>query len=144
MDYNLSADGLVAFNHGIARLGLTDMSTMDQGSTCTLSTDVCAYDGPYESTGAGGQSAVWWQTHVGLAKCDRTSSVPNACDRWHIFFDEDSMDGLSTDQLKSLGCHEVGHTVGLKHAGGHGCMISGISTVEFFLAHNIDHINGKY
>lgn len=139
----ISNDTQVAANHGLARLSATDMSIAVDNS-CVSATDVCVYDGYY--TGS------WWAAHYGRAACAVVGSGSN-CDRWTVEFNQNFTESYSVDKLKKAGCHELGHTVGLKHYDDYalfneyGCMWESINASKMtdgYSLHDRTHINGRY
>ncbi len=76
---------------------------------------------------------------------------------WHVIFDPASLD-LEDFELRSLACHEMGHTVGLTHPAleRHGwlvtdrrfaCMRLGNDMDPwdpYLRTHNVSHINSHY
>ncbi|MCU1496255.1 MAG: hypothetical protein JWM47_208 [Acidimicrobiales bacterium] len=50
-----------------------------------------------------------------IGKADCRVWRRHRCDHWHVYFDGGQIAGLSQPLLKSLACHETGHTVGLTH-----------------------------
>lgn len=137
---NMTSNGAEAMNWGIGKIGATQMST--EYLSCGTGVDACGYDGSYESSGAGGESASWWNTHLGLARCFQSVSSTR-CGEWNVYFDTADIPNLSLARRRSLGCHELGHTVGLEHRNG-GCMQNPISTNLSYSSHSLGHVNGRY
>jgi len=90
----------------------------------------------------------------GLASCQTNGS--HICNHWHVIFDGDDLEWLTAPFQKQVACHEVGHTVGLKHSDvdSHGwalndarfaCML-GVGSTPYALvgAHNVGHIHNYY
>jgi hypothetical protein len=93
--------------------------------------DVAAY---LRDLGAGGP--------VGVENCiDQSGSI---CHHWHVRFN--SAYTYNPTSRKHIGCHEFGHTLGLKHyADSHvtnSCMKEASSWD--FSVHDVNHINGYY
>lgn len=144
---SLTANGVTAANWGITELDLsTDIDTYNDG-TCKSGTDICFYDANYETT-PWVKSVAWWQNHSGLAHCNRAVGLfglGNRCDRWYVLFNTADMSGFDTSLLRSLGCHEVGHTVGLKHTGDtDSCMQTPLTSTTRLSQHDRNHINLRY
>lgn len=90
-----------------------------------------------------------------LTDCkDTVAGQPTKCDHWHVTFDPDELVLHSAAFLKSVACHETGHTVGLWHqpyTGGSGmvdsdwqCMRSDLNFPTNVGAHNVGHVNWWY
>lgn len=146
---NLTTDGTTAANWGVTELNSrTDMSTFNDG-TCKSNTDICFYDADYKAY-PWIQSVSWWATHNGLAHCNRASGVfglGNRCQRWYVLFDIASMNGMTTSEIQELGCHEVGHTVGLKHTSNDAsCMKTDAAgrSSKTLSGHDIAHVNNRH
>ena len=146
---SLTTGGTTAANWGVTELNSsTEVDTFNDG-TCKSHTDICFYDGNYE-TAPWIESVAWWEGHNGLAHCNRTDNLfglNGQCDRWYVLFDTADMDTMTTTELWALGCHEVGHTVGLKHTSDtESCMIakSNERTSDGLSQHDIDHVDTRY
>lgn len=139
---NLLSDASRAVSWGMGRIDATDMNASVQ-SSCGSYTDVCAFDGDYESSGVGGYSASWWDTHYGLAKCYLYKSG-SVCETWNVFFDTNDLGPYGTTFERTAGCHELGHTTGLEHRQSDSCMRQQISSYTSFNTHDKNHINGSY
>lgn len=146
---DLTTDGATAANWGVTELdSSTDIDTFNDG-TCKSHTDICFYDGNYETT-PWIKSAAWWKGSNGLAHCNRTANLfglNGKCDRWYVLFDIADMDDMTTSELWGLGCHEVGHTVGLKHTSDtDSCMMTEADgrTSDALSQHDIDHVDLRY
>jgi hypothetical protein len=78
-----------------------------------------------------------------------TNILQNACDHAHIKFETGARNNGTawTDTYQvGLACHEIGHSVGLRHGVGdstYQCMTSTPAT-KFLGAHNVAHINSYY
>lgn len=132
---------VTAANWGRNRVNNTDMNTYWDGA-CYSGTDVCVYDANY--------SGSWWSTHYGKATCVKTMSG-GKCDKFQLQFDTGNLSGYSTTKLRRAGCHEWGHTTGLKHfdsvGGSSSCMWSNINNANqssYYSYHDIMHVNGRY
>ena len=84
-------------------------------------------DCPEDNTGTGGAGSTRWCRGQIL--------------RYNGWFDGTSYDTLSW--RRSVACHELGHTVGLRHAVGD-CMTTGATPHTFLSSHSEGHINGYY
>ena len=146
---NLTTDGTTAANWGVTELNSsTEIDTFNDG-TCKSHTDICFYDGNYETT-PWIKSAAWWEGYNGLAYCNRNDNLGGLngqCDRWYVLFDIADMNNMTTSELWELGCHEVGHTVGLKHTSDtNSCMMTDADgrTSNVLSQHDIDHVDTRY
>ena len=103
----------------------------------------------------------WYQVdnlpgYYALTSCE-VGNGTHRCKHWHVTFDPDN-GSLSDAELRSLACHETGHTVGLMHPqiqshgwsygdARFGCMrTSGFMDPwdPFLRGHNVRHINNFY
>jgi hypothetical protein len=135
-----------AANYAIARYDATDMrvyrdendsvpdvwiSDYDYGETPWVAIARC----PTNNTGTGGSHPNRW--------CRGQQNIHNAWYYWHDsgYFDTDW-------QRQVVTCHELGHTVGLRHNTTYrdSCMWTAVweSTKNGLHAHDIAHINAKY
>ncbi|MDE0607075.1 MAG: hypothetical protein OXH78_07975 [Acidimicrobiaceae bacterium] len=65
----------------------------------------------------------------------------NRCDRAYVRISS-NRSTLPTDQRRKTICHEIGHTTGATHHDvDWGCMLSGSSTAETYVAHTRDHMD---
>jgi hypothetical protein len=117
----------------------------------TSQTDVILHDDDYDTRTCGLQ----WRTSstattgiVGLSECRSLSG--SKCQQFYVYFDTDYMGPKSLAQERWLACHELGHTVGLKHQYAPEyrptCMhddpnVSNPSTLH---AHDITHLTSSY
>lgn len=103
--------------------------------------DVRVWDEPYGNTG--------W---LGIVECPTNNtgtggSHPNRWCRGQILRYNASYAGsLDTEgERRSVACHEIGHTVGLRHtAVADSCMSNGVLFPTALNAHDISHINSQY
>lgn len=109
---------------------------------CVSTTDVCVYDANYTGT--------FWNTHYGRAVCVVASGT-DRCDRFAIEYDTSWLSGYDLTKLRRAGCHEFGHTTGLKHPDGihsaASCMFSSITNPSqsiYYSTSDLAHVNGKY
>ncbi len=81
-------------------------------------TDAVILDEDYRGT-VPGTTWTWDQignNTTGQARCVKWGNpFPGVCDRFDVRFDLDDTLGMSANGRKALGCHEIGHTVGLAH-----------------------------
>lgn len=73
------------------------------------------------------------------------------CEQFAVMFDTSNLSTWGSTKLKKGGCHELGHTTGLKHADGKhnilGCMWQNIghSKMRSYLSSaDKSHVNGRY
>lgn len=144
VDVNLTPAGSSQFQFGLQRLNATVINTSDDGPTCKTSTDVCGYDGNYTVYGGAGETAAFWADTVAAAICWKGVLFSgDKCDRWGVYFNEWFHPLMNANQELAVGCHELGHTVGLDH-GPRKCMHADPGTMKFLGPHNKEHINGRY
>lgn len=89
---------VIARNQGYAQLDLTDIDTQ-----YCAGDDIWVQDYTYGSTG-------WF----GQAWCD-DQTLTGRCDVYIVQFNESTYGSLTNSMLKSLGCHEFGHTGSVGH-----------------------------
>lgn len=89
---------VTARNQGVAQLSRGDINA----SYCS-GDDIWVQDYTYGSTGWYGQT--WCDNHTASLRCDI----------YIVQFDESYYPQLTTSQLRSLGCHEFGHTGSVGH-----------------------------
>jgi hypothetical protein len=121
---------VTARNQGVAQLDRTDIDAQ----YCT-GDDIWVQDYTYGNTG--------WYGHTW---CD-DQTLSGRCDIYITQFNESYYLGLSTSQLRSLGCHEFGHTGSIGHrfsstdGDNNSCMRSDIWP-EAYDTHDLNAING--
>ncbi len=142
-DVNLTSWGINSQSGATSALSPTRYTAADHGS-CQSATDVCFYDGYYEDGGPHA-SAAWWQSHSGKYDCTKeyTSTL---LDKAHLHFDLDDIaaSGYTTARRRALGCHEMGHSLGLEHRSfTSGCMYDGnLSSVpDDYSSHSLGHVD---
>ena len=91
----------------------------------------------------GGDDAFW----------DCRVYVGRVCKHAHVTFDGSRVASNSDDELKSLACHEIGHSVGLLHGEFHrhedpehtdyACMTK-LPSSSLMGLHNVRHVNAHY
>lgn len=80
---------------------------------------------------------------LGVTFCNKWTQIPGICAGFHVVLNADLL--TSTSYRQKTACHEVGHSVGLSHGPTYGgCMISGLSTINYYSSHHVDHINNYY
>lgn len=114
-----------------ARAHLTIVTDMSASLVTYHDADVAMYD---QNDGDAG--------YYGYSQCV-TFASSTVCSHWHVVFNQ--FYPTNVDKRKSIACHEVGHTVGLKD---YNVYSSCMHDDEFFpltySSHDISHINGKY
>lgn len=95
--------------------------------------DVANYDGNYTA-----------ETWYGITSCVTTLPA-SKCDHWHIQYNLKYID--TANEAFHTACHELGHSVGLKHrppgeTANLGCMDQ--PSDNYLGTHNYNHINGWY
>lgn len=81
--------------------------------------------------------------NLGLSYCNEWTNTPGICAGFHVLLNADFL--TSTSYRQKTACHEVGHTVGLSHGQAYGgCMITGLSTLNYYSEHHVAHINNYY
>lgn len=135
--------------------GLHDNATfamqqsLDADTDATVEHQACDYTAP-------GTDVVWLDADLpGSTRGQSVCFVFNTngrCDRNHVTLDPAQLN-LSADpqgNRTKTACHEVGHTVGLRHGPGGGdgrfddCMVSGESTLVRYSSHHRGHINAYF
>lgn len=105
---------------------------------------------------------VWYEVdtlpgYYGLTSCEGGNGT-HFCTHWHVTFNPDNGDQLIDNELRSLACHETGHTVGLMHPeiNSHGYSIAdarfacmrtagNMNPWDIYLGqHNVSHIDNFY
>jgi hypothetical protein len=76
-----------------------------------------------------------------LAECT-TVNGSNACGQFGLRYDTSDTNGFTAQRRESLACHELAHTVGLRHRAG-GCLVSDASAAHL-TTHDVNHINNNY
>lgn len=135
------------------RVDPTDMNVANESSQASSTTDVVFMDGNY-TTYCG---YVWANAGdvVGLAQCVAIVSSTNRCERFDVRFDTSFTNGATTAQSRLIACHEIGHTLGLKHRENglpgalpqYGCMpaVLDISSPEYtYTGHDDIHIDANF
>ncbi len=117
-------------NSAIRSMEYLESSTDFEGGslqTCNSGTDI--YFQRYNTTEYRGQYECF----------DRGGG--NRCDRAHVRISSNRSKLPAAQRRKTI-CHEVGHTAGAEHHDSDwGCMVSGSSTAETYVAHTRDHMN---
>jgi hypothetical protein len=127
---SITAGSVTARNQGFAQLDRTDIDTQ----YCT-GDDIWVQDNTYGRTGWAGQ------TH-----CD-DETLTGRCDIYIVKFNESYYVGTPTAGLRSLGCHEFGHTGSINHryastdSDNNSCMRDAVSGNQTYDAHDINAIN---
>lgn len=138
---SLSSDGQTAANWGMSRVAATDNMSKLKLSSCVIFTDVCYRDGYYEVAGNGIYTATQWETFLGVYVCEANFFV--TCLQASIYFDESDIHTMTTNALRSLGCHETGHSLGVGHGASGSWSASGSSAL-YWDSHDLNNINGYY
>lgn len=98
------------------------------------SADVAMY---FENEGAGGGDAFVYCV-------DEVPGRPNQCAHWHLVVNS-YFGHAEGDERKSIMCHELGHTVGLKDTTpSTTCMREGSVYPLHFDSHDVSQINSHY
>lgn len=127
------------------RLDPTDLTTSTPSSASNA--DIIVYDGYYTEIcgetmySAGGD-------YVGFANCTTKHTAgqyQGRCNVHEVFIDQKFVDDRGTTTERVLLCHELGHTLSLKHTSSTtSCMASLIGSVTSYSTHDIAHINSAY
>lgn len=125
-----------AVQHGVAQI---DRSDMDARLSC--SGDVEVYDAYYGTSGD-------WNDAAAKVNCEVWTDTYPVCDIFRVRYNLSYFANYSSDMVKSGGCHEFGHTAGLKHRTDanddydNSCMWAELSGGRRnFDSHDIDAIN---
>ena len=138
----LRSDGAQATNQARNdNLNPTAVNTVDDSSS-NADTDAVVYS-QYYTTFCG----IDWSSSAGFTMCVSTNPA-NECERHEIRYNEAALDQLSDSNDKSLACHELGHSVGLKHRQvdgevGNGCMDNN-HWYGGYTGHDEDHLSAHY
>ncbi len=145
----LSASMAAAVSNIIANQVIpTDLTVNGELATPDSSTDVVYMENDYTGTFCGTYT---WHSDadpggkvIGLTQCMSLSGA--RCQRFDIYLDRSWEDGVNDALRRHLACHETGHSLGLKHAGGSNpdsCM--NLPALEAYSGHEVkDHINANY
>jgi hypothetical protein len=122
----------------------TRINTLPEMNGENATTDMVLFDDNY----AGWSCTANWISEIGgggvigTARCQSLSGA--ACQRFNLHFDAQYMGPRSDAAERALACHEIGHSVGLRHNGMGGCMLDPVQ-LETHLGHEIpDHLNRYY
>ena len=125
-----------AVNWGIHELDRTVMNATLEGGG-----DVEVYDGYYGTSGI-------WDGVPGKATCMEYTDFYQTCLNYHVKFNLSYSADYSINKAHGLGCHELGHTVGLGHRDGdddsnnNSCMRKIIDPQRpDFDTHDVDAVN---
>lgn len=118
----------------------TRINTFNESNGLNGTTDAVINDGDYTGVTCGKTwiSAIGGSGMIGIALCHQLSGAK--CDRFEISFDTQWMGPRSDAAERSLACHEIGHSIGLLHAGS-GCMVDPVSTTTGLTTHDLSHLN---
>jgi hypothetical protein len=116
-----------------ARITALDAETdmYDTMMSCDGTTDVKAQDGIYENA---------WR---GYYRCwDLRVADPRVCQHSTVQLNQRVLK-YNLYQTAKTACHEVGHSIGLRHnqTGGGTCMVTGPSELRRYNSHERDHVN---
>jgi len=107
-------------------------------STLDAATDVRVYD--YNVSTACG--ILWHGSggfNTGLGRCIASNSA-GECERHDLLLDTSSY-SVHPDFPRHLACHEIGHTIGLKHDENGGCMTQGGTFPVAYSSHDKGHFD---
>ncbi len=76
----------------------------------------------------------------GLATCNSLNGV-SECESHVLRYDTSFFDGASLSFQRHVACHEVGHSLGLKHRSENGCMTSSATAYTSLTSHDNGHLN---
>jgi hypothetical protein len=79
---------------------------------------------------------------IAMAICQELTPG-NRCAKFNVSYDTNDTNGFTDSERQLVACHELGHTVGLRHGGG-GCVETGQFNLVHLSSHDISHINQNY
>jgi hypothetical protein len=116
----------------------TDLQVLED--TCSSCADVWIFAGNYGDT-------AWWAYGACASVATYGGTDPARwCRPQDVFYNTSHVsdwDGTLTGR-KAVACHEMGHTVGLRHTSASSCMRSGSKTLITIVSDETTHINGRY
>jgi len=124
----------------------TSVNTTLQNYVDSL-TDVVVYS-QYYTTFCG---QTWWNPATGSGTLGLTVCVSlsgdgsGRCDKHEVRYNQYWTDQAGDTGLRSLTCHETGHTMGLTHPvneDGDSCMVYGQTSAIGYTEHDVAHLNG--
>lgn len=117
----------------------TDMTV--QETTYGGTADVGVYDYTY------GANGIWGWVHCPPNNTGVGGAHPNRwCRGQTLKYNLSYPGAFDTDfERRYMACHEMGHTVGLRHSGNTAsCMYANVATSNYLDAHDNSHINAQY
>lgn len=141
---NIAPKQRMAATHGMDQLELTSMTTKLQ-QTSNGDTDIVFFDANYVD-----HWNMEWDSNpdfnIWAATMCMEFATGEKCQRFEIRFDIPDMSDIGPEGRLQVGCHEVGHTVGLGHAGNAAasCTRSADTAHPRFTSHDASHIDERY
>ena len=121
----------------------TDIQLAAEDKTPDGNTDVIYYDNFYTT-----YCGLFWgnpnsPSILGASICQSLSG--SKCQQSFVLFSESLATTSTSAYLRSIACHETGHSVGLLHrADSTGCMTTAPGLMPLYTPHDIIHVNANY
>lgn len=123
----------------------TDIDTTYDSSPDS-NTDVYIWDADYANVDPPTCGQDWYDSSntgvIGLYTCQELTAG-DRCQCANLRFSTAYIDDASTWEERSLTCHEIGHSVGLRHRSEDGCMDTGAAP-SYLSSHDSAHLNASY
>lgn len=144
---SLESNQQTANTHGMTTLDNQTQMTVQRLSTADGNTDAVMFDQDYTTYwNVDWDGAAYGYNYWAYTMCVSTAGTASGnCQRYEIRYDVPDMNAIGAGGRQQVGCHEVGHTVGLDHTTVYAsCMKTGSTGNTTFSSHDVDHINGRW